>query len=144
MRRLSAGAAALACAYGAAHAAECPAEHVRPDAEVTGPDANDGVTVVNRAAVSLGEATGLDGVLQERIVTIAPGGVLELHAHAEVPGYARVFLGSALEHRSDCAVPIRRTEGDLATEPHTLTHWWHNDGDVPFVLHVSHVVPAGD
>ena len=123
-------------------AGACPAEHVREDAALEGPTQAVGVTVENGAAIGLAEATGLDGALQHRVVTIAPGGTLPLHAHDTVPGYAYVLMGSAIERRSDCAVPIRHYPGALATEPHTLTHWWRNDGAAPFVLLVSHVVPT--
>ncbi len=140
MTRSSLLAAIVAFAPACAAAQSCPAEQMRPDVSIEGPTENIGVTVANGEAVSLTEATGLNGVLQERLVTIMPGGVLEVHAHADMPGYAYVLSGTALEHRSDCAVPIRRTVGDTATEPHTVTHWWQNDGDEPFVLFVSHVV----
>lgn len=123
-----------------AQAADCPAGQLRPDTAVEGPSESDGVEVVDGPAVALERSTGLRGVLQYRRVTIAPGGTLELHAHDEMPGFAYVLTGVATEHRSDCAVPITRTGGDIATEPDTLTHWWVNEGETPMVLIVSHVV----
>lgn len=124
-------------------AGECPADQVRADVAIEGPAHSTGVEVVNGPAVALDASTGLDGVLQYRRVTIAPGGSLELHSHDIVPGYAYVLTGTALEYRTDCAVPIVRTGGDIATEPSTLTHWWRNEGETPVVLLVSHVVRAG-
>ena len=143
MRTSLALAALLASFPTLALAGACPAEHARADGPMEGPTEAVGITVENGASVGLAEATGLSGVLQHRVVTIAPGGTLPLHAHDRVPGYAYVLMGSAIERRSDCAVPIRHHPGAVATEPHTLTHWWENDGEAPFVLLVSHVVPEG-
>ena len=140
---LLAGAAAVALLSARpAHAGECPADAVRADVAIAGPDAHIGVEVVNGPAIPLARSTGLDGVLQYRRVTIAPGGTLQLHAHASQPGYAQVLTGVAIEFRSDCSVPIVRRAGDIVTEPDSLSHWWRNEGETPVVLIVSHVVPA--
>ncbi|APE27625.1 cupin domain-containing protein [Aurantiacibacter gangjinensis] len=124
----------------AALAETCPADQSRADVVLEGPSESTDVEVVNGPAVDLAQVTGEEGVLQYRRVTIAPGGTLELHAHGDMPGFAHVLTGVAMEFRSDCSMPIMRTAGDIATEPHTLTHWWANEGETPVVLIVSHVV----
>lgn len=140
---IAASAAFAGAATGPAYAGECPADQVRPDVAIEGPSESTNVEVINGAAIPLRDSTVLDGVLQYRRVTIEPGGILELHSHDAVPGFAHVLTGTAIEHRSDCAVPILRTAGDVATEPSSLTHWWSNEGETPVVLLVSHVVRSG-
>lgn len=133
-------AAAIVGFPGAALAGDCPVDAQRADTSIDGPTQSTGVEVINGPAIPLAKSTGLEGVLQYRRVTIAPGGELELHAHASEPGFAYVLTGVATEYRSDCSVPITRTGGDIATEPDNLTHWWRNEGETPVVLIVSHVV----
>ncbi len=126
-----------------AHAGQCPADQIRVDVPIEGPVESTGVEVIKGAAIELQASTGLDGVLQYLRVTIAPGGSLELHSHDKVPGFAYVLTGTAIEHRSDCAVAIVRMAGDIATEPSSVTHWWSNESETPVVLLVSHVVSSG-
>ena len=122
--RLSAGLAiAASVALGSpALADSCPLSQQGIAGDLSGPPANENVSIDLVESVDISAIDGLSGTVVLRRVTIAPGGIIRLHDHASVPGFARLISGKALEHRSDCGTPIRRLPGDVATEHTHLTH----------------------
>ncbi len=76
-----------------------------------------------------------------RRLVVEPGGVIAWHAHDQVQGMALIVSGQATEIRNTCLDPIVYRAGDVALEDAGTAHGWRNDGDVPTVILVSHVVP---
>ena len=75
-----------------------------------------------------------------RRLVVEPGGVIAWHSHDRVQGMALVVSGEATEIRNTCMDPIVYRAGDVALEDAGTAHGWRNDGDVPAVILVSHVV----
>lgn len=127
--------AALAFATGA-YAGECPADAHRADARTSGETEPTGVVDTELSAVDLkDEIKGLkDRRLRIRQLSIAPGGVVPWHSHADRPALIMVIVGSMTEYRSDCAEPIDHRAGDVSKEAGGISHWWRNNGDVTAVL----------
>ncbi|MCA8885445.1 MAG: cupin domain-containing protein [Hyphomonadaceae bacterium] len=76
-----------------------------------------------------------------RRIVVEPGGVIAWHTHEQVQGSALVVSGEMTEIRNSCVDPIRYHAGDVAMEDAQTAHGWRNDGDVPAVIIVAHVVP---
>lgn len=131
--------AAGLCLATPALAETCPAEAEGKPGDLSGPPANANVDISLLESVTFDTIPGHEGKVILRKVVIQPGGVIRLHDHAGIQGFAYLLSGTALEHRSDCAVPILREPGDVASEHAALTHWWINEGVEPAVLLVSHV-----
>jgi quercetin dioxygenase-like cupin family protein len=132
------GAAALATAAiatlglgaPAALAGECPADKVvagamKADGHTASKDATDTVLAMTRLADHYPEINGRDFRL--RYLTVAPGGEVAWHSHADRPAMIYITEGSITEYRSDCALPIEHKAGDVAAEAGTLEHWWRNN-----------------
>ncbi len=75
-----------------------------------------------------------------RRLVMAPGGVIAWHTHETTQGAAMIVAGEATEIRNSCLDPIVYRAGDVAIEDAQTAHGWRNDGDVPTVVIVAHVV----
>ncbi|MBS0410974.1 MAG: cupin domain-containing protein [Proteobacteria bacterium] len=128
--------AAVLAISGAAHAGECPAAQMRPDARAGGETMPKGVTDTELSSLPLaGQIQGLDGRrLRLRRLVIQPGGVVPWHSHADRPALIMTLSGAITEYRSTCAVGIDHPKGDVAREQTGYAHWWKNNGKVPAVL----------
>ncbi|MFO1061263.1 MAG: cupin domain-containing protein [Dongiaceae bacterium] len=60
--------------------------------------------------------------------TVAPGGEVPWHSHADRPALIYILQGTITEFTSTCADPIVHKAGDLAVENHEVSHWWKNTG----------------
>ncbi len=67
--------------------------------------------------------------LRARFWTMAPGGIVPVHTHANRPAYVYVLQGQVTEHRSDSDEPDVFNAGDLSVEAGGVVHWWENTGD---------------
>lgn len=99
------------------------------------PTETKGVKVSPPTALDLGQE--IDAVqgrqLRLRVVTIEPGGVVAVHAHAGRPAVAYTVQGTLTEHREDGTVHERH-EGESWTEGKETTHWAENKGDKTVVI----------
>jgi len=77
-------------------------------------------------------------VLRSRRATIAPGGSVKMHSHAERPGFLYVLEGELTEYRGD-AVKIFKP-GDSWTEAGDTVHGVKNNTDKPAVAIVIDLV----
>jgi quercetin dioxygenase-like cupin family protein len=75
-----------------------------------------------------------------RRLVIEPGGVIAWHSHDATQGMAMVVSGVMTEIRNTCMDPIVYLAGDVAIEDAGTAHGWRNDGDVPAVVLVAHLV----
>lgn len=66
-------------------------------------------------------------------ITLAPGGVVAYHSHADRPGSAYLLKGRLVEHR-DGAPDRRLKAGDVLTETTDVKHWVENKGKTAAVL----------
>ena len=125
-------------AIRAANVQRCPAGRTLEGAnhEAFGPQ--HGVTAEEIAAQPL--ASDPSRVLRMRRLVIEPGGVIAWHAHDTTQGMAMIVSGEATEIRSSCMGMIRYRAGDVAIEEIGMSHGWRNNGDVPAVVLVVHVV----
>lgn len=126
----------------AVFAGECPADKLAANALEGAPTAAVGVTDTELASVDLShENVHLDHRrLRLRHMTIAPGGIVPLHDHADRPALIMVESGQIYEHSSKCSVPILHQAGDVAREFMGTRHWWKNEGDVPVELTIGDIV----
>lgn len=110
-------------------------------AGLTGPTQTHGVVSIEELGIiDLGEEfPAMQGrQMRARIFTIAPGGVIAIHAHEQRPGYAMILSGAIVEHRNDASDPIVRNAGDIAIEKGGVAHWWENvSGDAVKALVVD-------
>ena len=129
-------ATAAIVAAPAAFAGQCPPDKMIGDA--TKPDSSPakGVTDNVLAALNLAdEAAKIENrMLRLRKLTIAPGGVVPWHSHADRPAIIYVVSGEVTEYASNCSVPIVPKSGDVARETHVTAHWWRNTGKETVVL----------
>ena len=99
------------------------------------PTETKGVKVSPPTALDLSQE--IDGVqgrqLRLRVVTVEPGGVVGVHAHAGRPAVAYVVHGTLTEHRQDGSVKDWR-EGESWSEGKEVVHWAENKGDKPVVV----------
>lgn len=125
--------AALGLGAPAALAGECPPDQViaasmNGDGHGASKDATDTVLASARLADHYPALAGRDFRL--RYLTVAPGGEIAWHSHADRPAMIYITEGSITEYRSDCAMPIEHKAGDVAPETGQLAHWWRNNGTV--------------
>lgn len=140
-----AAAAVLLCGLAAsmlASAGECPAgkEGVTMlDGAATAPV---GVTDTELAAVDLSKENVQlsERRLRMRHMTIAPGGIVPLHSHADRPALIMVTSGEIYENNSKCTVPVLHKAGDIAREYLGTQHWWQNKTDKPVELTIADIV----
>jgi len=133
---------AALCLASGAQAGECPADKVAPNALAGAPTAPVGVVDTELAAIDLSkENVKLDQRrLRLRHMTIAPGGIVPLHSHADRPALIMVNAGAIFEHNSKCGVPVLHKAGDVAREYLGTRHWWKNEGAQPVDLTIADIV----
>lgn len=112
---------------------------------VEGPSAHRGLDVAMLGAIppaSMAATTGLEGYrLQLRAITIAPGGQIARHGHADRPGLVKVVSGAWVEGRPDGETTFTAAGDDAVVEDETTTHWFFNRGDTPATAIVCDVQP---
>jgi len=130
------------CASTLASAGECPAGKEGSNALNGAATAPVGVTDTELAAVDLAKehVQLAERRLRMRHMTIAPGGVVPLHSHADRPALIMVTSGEVYENSSKCTVPILHKAGDIAREYLGTQHWWQNKSDKPVELTIADIV----
>ena len=125
-----------------AFAGECPADKIKPNAREPVNLAAVGVTDTTLGSIDLSKepAKIKDRELRFRKLTIAPGGVVPWHSHADRPALIYVQQGEIVEYASNCAGPIVHEAGDLRRETSETSHWWKNLGDTTVILLVADVL----
>jgi quercetin dioxygenase-like cupin family protein len=125
-----------------AFAGECPADQIKPNAREPVNLSAVGVTDTTLGSIDLGQepAKIKDRNLRFRKLTIAPGGIVPWHSHADRPALIYVEQGEIHEFASNCAAPIVHKAGDLRRETSETSHWWKNLGDSTVVLLVADVL----
>lgn len=79
------------------------------------------------------EISGVDSrQLRMRVITLAPGGVLAVHGHADRPSVEYVLKGQATEYIGDTSKTY--AEGDSVLAGKNTVHWWRNDGTEPAIF----------
>ncbi len=143
---LSACVAAVSLTTAPAVADECPVDQVRANATPAGPSAPSGVTDEVIASIDLGQGYGVPGrLLRMRRIEIDPGGIVPWHAHNERPANIYVIEGSVTEYRSNCAVPLDHSAGDVVSESGEISHWWRNNsGETALLISADLLPPAKD
>lgn len=133
---------ATLCLASGARAGECPADKMVANALAGAPTAPVGVVDTELAAIDLSkENVKLDQRrLRLRHMTIAPGGIVPLHSHADRPALIMVNAGQIFEHNSKCGDPILHKAGDVAREHLGTRHWWKNEGTQPVDLTIADIV----
>lgn len=137
------GAYALALSFsGAALAGECPADKVGNNKLANAPTAPVGVVDTELASIDLSKENVKLGErrLRLRNMTIAPGGIVPLHSHADRPALIKVNAGEIYENNSKCLVPILHKAGDVAREFLGTQHWWKNEGTQAVELTIGDIV----
>jgi uncharacterized RmlC-like cupin family protein len=76
-----------------------------------------------REAIDAGAGQARDRELRFRKLTIAPGGVVPWHSHADRPALIYVAEGEIHEFASNCSAPIVQKAGDLRRETSGVSHW---------------------
>ena len=125
-----------------AFAGECPAGKMQADVRppVNTPAA--GVTDTTLGSIDLGKEPVMlkDHELRFRKLTVAPGGVVPWHSHADRPALIFVAQGEIVEYASNCTEPIVHKTGDIRPETSGTSHWWKNLGDQTVILYVGDVL----
>jgi quercetin dioxygenase-like cupin family protein len=136
---LLAGAASMS---SVALAGECPADKMKADVRQPVDLPAVGVTDTTLGSIDLGKepAKLRDRELRFRKLTIAPGGVVPWHSHADRPALIYVAEGEIHEFASNCSAPIVHKAGDLRRETSGVSHWWKNLGDTAVILLVADVM----
>lgn len=147
--RFSAAATAFACAAAIAASAQagtCPADQMRAGARVSGETMPKDVTDNEIGAVPLAtEIKGLDNRrLRLRRLVVQPGGVVPWHEHKDRPAIIITLSGEMTEYRSDCAVGVVHSAGDVSEEKKGVSHWWKNTGATEAVLLSADIKNDGD
>jgi quercetin dioxygenase-like cupin family protein len=147
MKSLLTTAAAVLLAAPLAFAGECPAGQevagsMTADGHTEGKGVTDTVLAVNHLGDYYPELASREQ--RVRMLTIAPGGEVPWHDHADRPALIYVVSGEIVEHRSSCAVPIVHRAGEVAAELGPLMHWWKNETDKPVVLISADLPPSAD
>ena len=129
-------------AAGFAHAGQCPADKVGTNDLPGAPTAPVGIVDTELASVDLStENVKLEHRrLRLRHMTIAPGGIVPLHSHADRPALIMVNSGEIYENNSKCTAPILHKAGDVAREFLGTKHWWKNTTDKPVELTIGDIV----
>jgi quercetin dioxygenase-like cupin family protein len=139
MHKSLAAVAAVLAAYLAAPTAiagQCPADKMMADATMPNSTPAKGVTDNVLAAINLAEEPAQieNRRFRLRRLTIAPGGVVPWHSHADRPAIIYIVSGEVIEYASNCAVPIMHKAGEVARETHVTAHWWKNASKRTVVL----------
>lgn len=127
---------------GVVYAGECPAGKAAVNPLPDAPTAPLGVVDTELASIDLArENVMLDQRrLRLRHMTIAPGGIVPLHSHADRPALIMVNSGEIYENNSKCGVPILHKAGEVAREFLGTMHWWKNSGTQPVDLTIADLV----
>lgn len=137
--------AVLGClASGGASAGSCPADKVLKQPQQIQNVTDD--SKLKAEVVDMVDPTGWRGMkglmLRTRRLTIAPGGFVPTHSHADRPAIIYIISGEISEYSTVCSVPIVHKAGESTAEfGGNLQHWWKNNGNVPVVLTSSDLVP---
>ncbi len=133
---------AAVVAASVAHAGTCPADKVAANALADAATAPVGVTDTELSAVDLAQENVKlkERRLRLRHMTIAPGGIVPLHSHADRPALIQVNSGEIYEYSSKCAVPILHKAGDISREFLGTKHWWKNSGSQTVDLTIADIV----
>lgn len=124
----------LACAGVVAWAsATVPTEHKGLSVETLGKISEDSII----AQVGLE-----DSILLMRAITIAPGGQIAKHSHAEVPGIVKVISGEWIEGRDSGEKTYGPDTPEALLEDIDTVHWFYNRGSEPATAIVCDIKPA--
>jgi quercetin dioxygenase-like cupin family protein len=123
-------------------AGECPAGKMQANVRQPVNTPASGVTDTTLGSIDLSkEAVMLkDHELRFRKLTIAPGGVVPWHSHADRPALIFVAQGEIVEYASNCSEPIVHKTGDIRPETSGTSHWWKNLGNQTVILYVGDVL----
>lgn len=114
-------------------------------AQVAPPVEHEGLSVKTLGtmpAESVEATTGLEGhILLLREITVAPGGQIAKHSHAESPGIVQVVSGEWIEGRED-AESSWTPDGPALLEDENTVHWFFNRGTEPASAIVCDIKPA--
>ena len=132
----------ISVAAASVQAGECPAGKVGVNTLANAPSAPVGITDTELATIDLSkENVKLNQRrLRMRHMTIAPGGVVPLHDHADRPALIMVNSGEIYENSSKCLVPILHKAGDIAREYLGTKHHWKNETSAPVELTIADIV----
>ena len=101
------------------------------------PAEHEGVSVVALGEVkpaSLKKQIGLEGYrMQLREITVAPGGAIAEHSHANRPGLVKTISGAWTEVRGDKEIFYPASKPEALVEDENTVHWLYNDGTEPAV-----------
>jgi len=125
-------------AFQNARMRECPAGRVQDGAFASGEAQSAGVEGVDLGFVPL--ASDPTRSVRLRRLTIAPGGTIAWHDHRAVQGMALMVSGEMIETRNSCRDQMTYRAGDIAREDEATAHSWRNEGELPAVVLVAHVV----
>jgi quercetin dioxygenase-like cupin family protein len=133
---LAAGLAAGCLTAAPAMAGTCPAGKVTTDGQKPGAKAHKDVKeeLLGQIDLSKEKVAVPDHHFRMRRLTVAPGGEVAWHSHAERPALIYVVSGAITEYSSHCLVPIEHKTGDLSVEQGGLSHWWKNNSKEPVTL----------
>lgn len=110
------------------------------------PSEHQGVDVVELGVLpefSLKAQIGLSGyVMKLREVSVAPGGAIAEHSHADRPGVVQTISGSWTEVRNGSETEYPATAKRALVEDEATVHWLYNDGDTPAVAIVCGLAKA--
>lgn len=70
--------------------------------------------------------------MRMRVITVAPGGIIGQHSHANRPSVEYVLSGTAIEVRGTQTNEMKAGSQMLAD--HTVEHYWKNTGTDPLVI----------
>ncbi len=141
--RFSLAVTASALCVSAAHAGQCPADKVTSAGMPASTAAAKGVTDTVLTSVDLAaEPVAVQGrALRLRRLTIASGGIVPYHSHANRPAIIYIMSGEITEYASTCSVPIVHKAGESTGERNPTSHWWKNTGHKPAVLLAADFFP---
>lgn len=125
-------------AFENARVRECPAGRVQANAHTSGDPESVGLVGENIAIVPI--ASDPTRAVRLRRLTIAPGGAIAWHDHAQVQGMALMVSGQMVETRNTCLERMTYRAGDVAIEDAATAHSWRNESDTPAVVLVAHLV----
>lgn len=141
MKALLLAACLLALGAAPAAAGSCPDDQAGEGHHQDGPGETAGVDSETLVAFGLADDYAIARGLRVRRLTIAPGGVIALHAHTERPAGSYVISGTMTEYRNTCAVGVVYAPGDAVSEHASVSHWWRNESDAPAVVIVFDLPP---
>lgn len=116
----------------------CPADRIQTTARSEGFGPTSGVESADVALTPL--AHDPTRAVRLRRIIVQPGGVIAWHDHTAIQGMAVLVSGEMVELRNTCLDPLTYHAGDIAMEDAATAHSWRNEGAIPAVILVSHVV----